>query len=400
LQFVDETLTRAIDANKAAGFGQTDTGTMGDPFEFDVPEGEGTFTVDVTYNAFAHLTSSIGLQLASDYSYVVLGGSIHGSITGFSAGADFAVTNETVPLAGTVTPIYSNTDTYDLGTRQESVVVAFEKFRTVDQSGDNFHFTAHQITGTGNDRPNVLIGNAFDNVIDGLDGDDHLVGGAGDDTLNGGDGSDWLEGGDGNNFLYGGAGNDVISAGAGQNPFIDGGDDDDIVIGGTVGGSVMLAGGNGADRIVSGSANEELHGGAIDSIEVSNGNQSDTFVFAPGCGHDHIWDINSLQRTSQAQNDPYLIDTIDLTAFTQYHSFDDLVAAGCFRTDPIGRVEIVLDIENWPYGYNDSISFDGVFNGPDFKDIVKQAHWLFAGMDSSAMNGTYIYEVLMGGPTP
>ncbi|MBV5310296.1 SwmB domain-containing protein, partial [Chromatium okenii] len=56
------------------------------------------------------------------------------------------------------------------------------------------------LTGTGNELNNIIIGNAGNNYLDGKAGDDQLHGGPGtaDDTLDGGTGKDTLTGGDGN----------------------------------------------------------------------------------------------------------------------------------------------------------------------------------------------------------
>ena len=55
------------------------------------------------------------------------------------------------------------------------------------------------ISGEGNELPNVIVGNAGQNSIFGFAGDDHL---------DGGDGHDHLEGGEGSDTMLGGAGRD------------------------------------------------------------------------------------------------------------------------------------------------------------------------------------------------
>lgn len=72
---------------------------------------------------------------------------------------------------------------------------------------------------------------------------DIMYGGGGNDTISGGGGGDHMDGGAGNDKLFGKAGNDVLFGGAG---------------------------------------NDELTGG----------NQSDTFVFHKGGGHDTVMDFN------------------------------------------------------------------------------------------------------------
>lgn len=59
------------------------------------------------------------------------------------------------------------------------------------------------LSGTGNDLANTLLGNAGDNLLMGLRGNDTLNGGDGNDTLSGGRGADVLTGGSGaDTFLF------------------------------------------------------------------------------------------------------------------------------------------------------------------------------------------------------
>ncbi len=77
------------------------------------------------------------------------------------------------------------------------------------------------ISGTGNELPNVIEGNAGQNSIFGFAGDDHL---------DGGDGHDHLEGGEGSDTMLGGAGRDGFRVAAeGGRDSIDGGGDVDSV---------------------------------------------------------------------------------------------------------------------------------------------------------------------------
>jgi Ca2+-binding RTX toxin-like protein len=61
------------------------------------------------------------------------------------------------------------------------------------------------VDGTGNELPNIILGNAGANKLSGL---------AGNDTLTGGDGADTLDGGDGNDIMTGGNGDDVYVVGS------------------------------------------------------------------------------------------------------------------------------------------------------------------------------------------
>ena len=111
--------------------------------------------------------------------------------------------------------------------------------------------------------------------------------------LTGGDGNDRLIGDRGDDTLVGGGGNDVI------------------------------AGGQGDDRIEGGAGDDMLFGdGYFNDDSVSD---RDTFVFAPGGGHDWIMDFTDGE------------DTIDLSAFTGISSFSDLTA----RQED---VDVVIDL--------------------------------------------------------
>ncbi|CAM3386924.1 Ca2+-binding protein, RTX toxin-related [Paracoccus aminovorans] len=65
------------------------------------------------------------------------------------------------------------------------------------------------ISATGSDHDNSLIGYLGNNRLYGNDGDDHLSGSYGNDTLYGGGGNDTLNGGFGLDSMIGGAGNDI-----------------------------------------------------------------------------------------------------------------------------------------------------------------------------------------------
>ena len=107
-----------------------------------------------------------------------------------------------------------------------------------------------------------------------------LEGGEGNDTIYGGEGSEGIIGDAGDDFLYGGAGNDRVYGGTGSDT-IDGGEGNDI-----------LLGDNSLGRDISGS--------------------EDTFVFQQGHGNDRI----ELFKNGE--------DKIDLSAFTEITSVDDL----------------------------------------------------------------------------
>ncbi len=96
--------------------------------------------------------------------------------------------------------------------------------------------------GTGNDS---LDGGAGDDLIFGEGGDDTLLGGTGDDTLEGGAGEDSIDGGEGADVINAGDDADIIYAGSGD--VIDGGeggDDNDTLILGDFGATIVYDPGN------------------------------------------------------------------------------------------------------------------------------------------------------------
>ena len=215
---------------------------------------------------------------------------------------------------------------------------------------------------------------AGDDTLNGGGGNDILYGGKGDDILNGGDGDDTLDGGPGADMLDGGPGSDTatygnsaaavlvrlhdaravrlgdaqgdtltniehlvgsdhndILAGDGGDNKLEGGDGNDDLFGGPTGGDDEMLGGNGDDRIYGGRGNDTLTGGEGhdllkggpgndvlivdgDDMDVVNGGPGDdTFRFFPSnLGGGSIQDFTDGE------------DMIDLTAFTNINSMDDL----------------------------------------------------------------------------
>ena len=143
----------------------------------------------------------------------------------------------------------------------------------IGTSGDDF-----MLMLSGND---TVHGGAGADTIFGNEGDDRLYGEAGDDMMWGGKGQDILYGGDGNNMLFGNLGADTLYAGSGADSLY-GGKDNDVLVGGT--GDNFLFGDLGDDTMTGGGGH-------------------DTFVIAPGTGHDVITDFVHSQ------------DRLDISAF-------------------------------------------------------------------------------------
>jgi len=86
---------------------------------------------------------------------------------------------------------------------------------TLGDNVENLTLTgADDITGTGNELANLMVGNGGNNNLDGGSGNDNLSGGAGDDTLNGGDGDDTMQGGAGDDTYVVDSSSDVVTEAA------------------------------------------------------------------------------------------------------------------------------------------------------------------------------------------
>ena len=159
------------------------------------------------------------------------------------------------------------------------------------------------LTGTSGDDDMITGGLGADRIF-GEGGGDEIHGQEGADTIDGGVGDDVAFGGDGDDFVYGGEGADHLEGNAGADR-VDGNDGDDVVMGGA--GDDVLSGGAGADKLVGGAGQDRIEGGRGDDHmwggEWSADGEADTFVFAPGSGHDMIHDFEAGK------------DVIDLTAY-------------------------------------------------------------------------------------
>ncbi len=164
--------------------------------------------------------------------------------------------------------------------------------------------------GAGDDQ---AYGGAGNDALFGEAGDDLLGGGLGDDAVWGGDGHDTLFGGGvpGDDHLDAGAGNDVVWAGGGRDALF-GWDGDDLL--GTGAGDDLARGGDGADTLYGGAGDDTLEAGTgadlvyggtgDDRIDLgAHDGAPDTFVFAPGHGHDTVTGFETG------------IDTLDLGGF-------------------------------------------------------------------------------------
>ncbi|CAH0154455.1 calcium-binding protein [Roseomonas sp. CECT 9278] len=213
------------------------------------------------------------------------------------------------------------------------------------------HLTLTQAgrTGTGNTGANTIIGSlGFDTIL-GLGGNDSISGGGGDDSLVGNGGvvvggseADTIRGGLGNDvieaggtfatpWLYGDGGDDTLTS-TGLSSRLEGGADNDVLIGSSqsfgTGGTVIFA----ADDLFGGTGNDSLYG-ARGADELTGGTGADTFGYAAGdsgqvvlgslAAFDTITDFN---RAEGDRIDLSAIDADLLLAGNQ--AFDEVLPVG------------------------------------------------------------------------
>lgn len=146
-------------------------------------------------------------------------------------------------------------------------------------------------------------------TINGGDGDDVLIGGSqadvidggnGDDCLHGESGDDTIHGGDGHDYIDGGWGNDIVYAGAG-NDWVWGGFGNDILLGQS--GNDRLFGGWGRDIIIAGDGADRLFGQGQDDILITGDTNWDDDEAALKTMRDVWTDSGSAQSRAQAIHD-------------------------------------------------------------------------------------------------
>ena len=119
-------------------------------------------------------------------------------------------------------------------------------------------FNATEVSYTGTNDDDLIIGNDLNNFISGAEGDDFIFGGEGNDVIRGNAGDDFISGEAGADLLFGNDGDDILLGGSG-NDFIDGGEGDDIILGGS--GDDTILGGNGDDFLTGGEGADYIEGG-------------------------------------------------------------------------------------------------------------------------------------------
>ena len=278
---------------------------------------------------------------------------------GTDTAPDFISTRLANPAALTLYDT-GGTDTLDLRTDQEDQRIDLRPEGISDVYGLTGNLVIardvlieNAIAGFGND---VIIGNDATNRLKGGDGDHTLDGGPGADMLDGGAGSDTAsyensatavlvrlhdaravrlgdaEGDTLTNIehLVGSDHNDILAGDGGDNR-LEGGDGNDDLFGGPAGGDDEMLGGNGEDRIYGGRGNDILtggeghdllKGGPGDDVLIVDGDDMDVVNGGPG---DDIFRFfpsdlggGSIQDFTDGE------DMIDLTAFTNINSINDL----------------------------------------------------------------------------
>jgi len=135
-------------------------------------------------------------------------------------------------------------------------------------------------------------------LISGTDDDDIITGLAGNDTINGDDGADQIDAGAGDDNVLGGAGNDTVTIGATTDftaaEILDGGDDDDILVGELADTDDLTQGTNTATigGVISGAA------GVVENFEYFQVSNANDFLIDLTSGEDQVFGLD-LTITSQ-----------------------------------------------------------------------------------------------------
>jgi Ca2+-binding RTX toxin-like protein len=294
----DITATSEVLTEIVTSLGETLSGSLGDEFVFETPEGEGEFTATAYYTLSQTVEAVTSLILNSAIDWRVLFAQFEakvdlGSIFSDTFETSWALFEDSVDLGELLGltasfELFNDITTYLSEAGEEEYTVAYENFVTA-ASGAVLTLTTHQDDIIGGTIANTITGNDRDNVIFGLAGDDTILGNDGDDRLFGGKGADSIDGGEGfdiasyqrsrasllvdlaeNGASGGEATGDHLSGvegvigsrygdhmtGDDEANFFSGRDGDDAIYGG--GGNDTLIGGAGADTIDGGDGSDTL----------------------------------------------------------------------------------------------------------------------------------------------
>ena len=163
----------------------------------------------------------------------------------------------------------------------------------------------------GGDNNDVLLGDAGNDTLYGENGSDNLYGNLGNDNLFGGSGMDTLSGGDGDDGLYGHFDADYLQGGAG-NDTLYGEFGNDTLLGND--GNDLLRGYENNDSLEGGAGNDTLIGSSGTDVLIG-GDGGDVFIIDRIIAD--VDEISDFDVTNASEK-------IDLSAFTEYSSFEDL----------------------------------------------------------------------------
>ncbi len=152
--------------------------------------------------------------------------------------------------------------------------------------------------------------NAFDNVIDGSDNADDIVAGSlGSDVVFAFGGDDSIEAFEGNDTVFGGIGNDLTFGDQGNDSLL-GGDGNDTLIGSNGGNGLAASSAVEENDTIHGHRNDDLlQGGPGDDLMYSG--QEDDFSYG-GKGNDIVWgDLGNDTLHGDEGNDTLVGDTVD-----------------------------------------------------------------------------------------
>lgn len=261
---------------------------------------------------------------------------------------------------------------------------------------------AEALGSTFPERDAATHGTAQDDVLIGSNATDHVDGSHGDDYINGGQGDDYLYGGHGKDHLIGNLGDDVLRGSYGCDK-VTGQAGNDILIGDGTGNpevftedcNDILLGNLGDDILIGGPGDDLLAGGA----------DADTFIFAPGDGHD----ILAKERNGALLRDFTKGDRLDFTAFEdtpimlEANGNDLLVSAGDVSVSLIGVSLSEVMVENGSLYQTDAGPIPAPANsalfGSDADDSLRGSNMsdhLEGGSGDDILNGANGDDVLFG----
>jgi Ca2+-binding RTX toxin-like protein len=207
----DITVESEVTTEIVTSLGETLTGSLGDEFTFDTPEGEGEFTVTANYvlNQTVEAVTSLILNATIDWRalFAQFEATIDlGYIFSDTYEAAIALFEESIDLGELLGltvdfELYNDTTTYESDVGEETYTVTYENFVTA-ASGAILVLTTNQ---------KDIVGGEIDNTITGNDNGNALIAMGGNDTVFGGNGADRMAGGIGADSLIGGEGRDVAS---------------------------------------------------------------------------------------------------------------------------------------------------------------------------------------------